>query len=168
MAPKKTPTVDITAEVMAASKVLQPAVKRLAKSLQDLDPASLPQGGVSDLLYDLRHISKVLSALIAPFSDTVDPTIKAVEGHIIQTLAVGESSGVQGMKARVQVTERVIPTVEDWQKFYAYIAKTKSFDLLNRAPNAAAIGERWDAKKQVPGVGKFHAKRVSCTKLGGK
>ena len=75
---------------------------------------------------------------------------------------------MQGHKSRVQVTESVIPTIENWKKFYAHIAKTKQFELLNRAPNRASILERWDNKKQIPGVGKFHAKKVSCTKLGGK
>jgi hypothetical protein len=93
---------------------------------------------------------------------------KQVEDHFIQTLAVGESSGVQGKKSRVQVTEAVRPTITDWDKFYAYIKKNNAFELLNRAPNRVAITERWDAKKQIPGVGSFHDKKVSCTKLSGK
>ena len=53
-------------------------------------------------------------------------------------------------------------------KFYAHLKKTGDFELLNRALNRAAVNERWAAHKQVPGVGKFHVKKVSCTKLGGK
>ncbi len=58
--------------------------------------------------------------------------------------------------------------VKDWDAFYKYVARTKSFDLLNRAVNREAARERWDARKQVPGMDKFHAKKVSCTKLNGK
>jgi hypothetical protein len=162
------PKVDIVAEVGAASKALQPAVKRLTKALAKLDPAGLPVGALADLLYDLRAVSKLPKSLSAPFDDLLDPVIKAVEEHFVRTLAVGESSGVQGKKSRVQVSENVVPVVEDWTKFYAFVAKTKSFELMNRALNRASVTERWDDKKQVPGVGKFHAKKVSCTKLSGK
>lgn len=162
------PKVDITTEVIAATKVLAPAVKRLTKAMSALDPAKLPHGAVADLLYELRQISKILNTLTSPFEDSVNPAIKLIEEHFVQTLAIGESSGVQGHKSRVQITDSVIPVVNDWPAFYAHIAKTKSFELLNRAVNKASVVERWDARKEVPGIGKFIAKKVSCTKLGGK
>lgn len=160
--------IEITAEVIAASKALAPAVKRLNKALAKLDPAKLPVGTASDLLYDLEQVCRLVPNLAAPFNDVINPAIKALEDHFIQALKVGESSGVQGMHSRVQVTESAVPNVEDWSKFYAYIAKNKAFELLNKAVNRVAVRERWEAKKQVPGVGKFIAKKVSCTKLSGK
>lgn len=166
--PKQAPKLDITVEISAASKALAPAVKRLTKSLAALDPASLPIGALADTLYDLRQLTKQLNSITAPFDDALTPAVKLLEEHFVQTLAVGESSGVQGLKSRVQVTDSVIPVVEDWPKFYAAIKKTGSFELLNRAVNRTAVQERWDAHKEVPGVGKFHAKKVSCTKLSGK
>jgi hypothetical protein len=165
-------SVDTSTELAAAAKALAPAVARMKKAMAAVDPKGLPIGALADLLYDLRQLGKQHKALIAPFDDLVEPVIKAVEEHFVQTLAVGESSGVQGLRSRVQVTEAVIPVVETanggWEKLYAYIKKTGSFELLGRALNRAAVIERWDAKKQIPGVGKFHAKKVSCTKLGGK
>jgi hypothetical protein len=163
-------SVDIANEVQAAAKALAPAAARLAKALGQLNPKGLPVGAVSDLLYDLRAVKTQVPNLAAPFDDALGPVIKLLEDYFVDTLAVGESSGVQGMHSRVQVTEKVVPTVapEDWPKFYAYMAKTKSWELLNKAINAKAVQERWDAKKQVPGVKPFHVKRVSCTKIGGK
>jgi hypothetical protein len=162
------PKLDISAQVEAASKALAPAVKNLTKALAAMDPAGLPVGSLVDALYDLRQLSKVLASITKPLDELIDPKVKQVEDHFIQTLAVGESSGVQGKKSRVQVTEAVRPTITDWDKFYAYIKKNNAFELLNRAPNRVAITERWDAKKQIPGVGSFHDKKVSCTKLSGK
>lgn len=159
---------DITAEVAEATKAIAPALKRLTKTLTNLQPKELPVGALSDLLYDMRQMGKLLNTIQVPFTDIIDPTIKLVEEHFIQTLEASEASGVQGQKSRVQVTTSVIPTVEDWTLFYDHIRKTKSFELLNRAVNRAAVTERWDAKKQVPGIGKFTAKKVSCTKLSGK
>jgi hypothetical protein len=164
----KTPTVDVLKEAQAATKALAPAAKRLAKALSTLAPERYAIGAVADLLYDLRQTDKLLGTLRAPFDDVIGPAVKALEEHFVQTLAVGESSGVQGHAARVQVTESLVPVVEDWPKFYAYIGRTKSYELLNRAVNRASVQERWEAKKQVPGVGVFHAKKVSCTKLSGK
>lgn len=165
----KKPSIDINAEVQAAIKVITPAVKKLKKNLNGtLDPEKLPIGMVVDLLYEIRGLKKLVNTITSPFDDIVQPAEKALEEHFINTLAVGESSGVQGQMARVQITESIIPVVEDWEKFYKHIAKTKSFELLNRAVNRTAVQERWDDRKQVPGVGSFHAKKVSCTKLGGK
>ncbi len=168
MATKKTVSVDVAAEVVVASKTLAPAVKRLKKVLDTLDPAKLPVGAAADLLYDLRQTAKMLSALSAPFDDAIGPAAKLLEEHFVQTLKVGEASGVQGMHSRIQVTEAAVPNVADWPKFYAHIKKTGAFELLGRAVNKAAVKERWDLKKDVPGVVVFRQKKVSCTKLGGK
>lgn len=169
MATKKSaPSVSINTELEAASKALDPAIKRLKKDLAKLDLKKLPGGAVADLLYDLRAVKSMLNALTKPLEEVLDPCCKEIEEHFIQTLEIGESSGLQGMHSRVQITESVVPVVQDWDKFYAHIQKTKSFELLNRAVNRKAVEERWENKKQVPGVDKFHAKKVSCTKLSGK
>ena len=77
---------------------------------------------------------------------------------------------MQGARSRVQVTDSPVPVIKpkDWNKFYAYVAKTKQWELLGRKVSTEAIRERWNAKQQVKFVGVFHAKKVSCTKLGGK
>lgn len=168
MATLQAPKLDISPEIAAASKALSPAVKRLNKILEKLAVDKLPIGAVADALYDMKQLTKILNALTAPFDDFLLPSVKTTEEFFIQKLAVGESSGVQGMKSRVQITESVVPIVKDWPTFYKHIKKTGEFELLNRAPNKTAIQERWDAKKQVPGIDKYHAKKTSCTKLAGK
>ena len=165
MASAKAPNIDISKEVALATKALAPAAKRLEKALAGLKPEQLPTGALADCLYDLKGLSKLLGSITAPFDDFLPATVKTVEDHFVNTLMVGESSGVQGFTSRVQVTESAVPTLDDPQKFYAYVRKNNAFELLNRALNRTAIQERWDAKKQIPGVGVFHAKKVSCTKL---
>ena len=166
----KAPNLDISKEVALATKALAPAAKRLEKALAGLKPEQLPTGALADCLYDLKGLSKLLSSITAPFDDFLPATVKTVEDHFVNTLAVGESSGVQGFTSRVQVTESPVPVVkpENWLKFWAYVAKTKQWDLLPRKVSVDAVRERWDAKKQVPHVGAFHVKKVSCTRLGGK
>jgi hypothetical protein len=155
-------------ELELAIKALKPALTRLVKATKGLDPKRVPVGRLADLLYDLRSVGRCFNSITAPFDDVVGPAIKAIEEHFIDSLAVGESSGVQGLAARVQITTSAVPVVEDWDKFYKHIRKTEEFDLLNRAVNREAVKERWEQKKRIPGVGTFNAKKVSCTKLNGK
>ena len=165
----KAPDVNLQAEVAEAMRALAPAVRRLKKALST-DYTKLNVGAVADLLYTLRTTTQLLNVITAPFDDILKPAIKAVEEYFVNTLEAGESSGVQGRFSRVQVTPHDIPVVNaaGWPKLYAYIKRTGSFELLNRAINREAVKERWAQKKQVPGVTVFHDKRVSCTKLGNK
>jgi hypothetical protein len=164
------PNVDILKEVTAAAKALKPAADRLRKALSSLDPKKLTFGAASDLLYDLRAVKGQVPALNAPFEDVLSVAVKSLEDYFVDSLKVGELSGVQGMASRTQVNDHPVPVVkpEDWQKFWEYVARSKQWDLLPRSINAAAVKERWNAKKQVKFVGVFHAKKVSCTKLAGK
>jgi hypothetical protein len=165
------PKVDVTKELQAAQKALAPALTRLKRAAATLDPKALPVGTAVDMLYAVRQASSSLAALIKPLrEDALDVMEGVLEEHFINTLAVGESSGVQGHAARVQVSSSPQPVVkpEDWEKFFAWVAKTKQWELLQRKVNREAVRERWDAKKRVQYVSVFNAKTVSCTKLGGK
>jgi hypothetical protein len=169
-APRKSIDVDIAKELKAAITALAPAAKRLTVALAKLDPKKIPSGTASDLLYDLRQVARQLSGIPSAVEDLVTSAIKLLEEHFINTLATDNSTGLQGARSRVQVTDSVVPVIkpEDWNKFYAYVAKTKQWELLGHKVSTEAIRERWAQKRQVKFVGVFHAKRVSVTKLGGK
>ena len=49
-----------------------------------------------------------------------------------------------------------IETPESWPKFYAHVAKTGSWDLLQKRLGERACQERWDAGDEIPGVKKFY------------
>ena len=83
----------------------------------------------------------------------------------MQQLPENDTTGVAGKTARIQIKKDVVARVVDWPKFYAYIKKNNAFELLNRAVNTKSVKERWDSKKQVPGVDKFDIKKVSLTKI---
>jgi hypothetical protein len=163
----KAPNLDISKDVALATKALAPAAKRLEKALAMLDPAKIPTGALADALYDLKALGKLLNSITAPFDDFLPATVKTIEDYFINTLEVGESSGVQGYLARVQVTTKPVPVIkpENWIKFWTYVAKTKQWDLLQRKVSSDAVRERWDNKKQVKFVDVFNAKSTSCTKL---
>ena len=59
------------------------------------------------------------------------------------------------------------PTVSNWDDFYKYVLKTKDFSLLERRPGKAAIKERWNDGKAVPGITRFPVDKLSFTKTKG-
>jgi len=164
----KLPPVDLAKEVRAAQKAMKPAVTRLTQVLRKFDPKKAAVGALADFLYDLRIAERSLAVITAPVTDLTAPMIKLIEEHFVNSLPVGEASGVQGYQARVQVTDTPIPQVkaEDWERFFQYVAKTRQWELLTHSLSREAVRERWDQKKEVKFVTAFHAKRVSCTKLG--
>lgn len=88
--------------------------------------------------------------------------------HLINNIPKSEATGVAGKLCRVSINTKTVPVVQDWEKFYEYVAKNRSkggFALLNRAVNAKAVSEIWDAGKQVPGVGSFNAVTLSVNKV---
>ena len=118
-------------------------------------------GACADALYALRQERAALQATMK----TLEDKEAALCEHIIETLPKSEASGVAGKVARVAVVVKVVPTVTDWDVLYKYIGKTKSWDLLQRRVSAAAVSERWDDAKDVPGVGRFNAVTVTVNKL---
>lgn len=118
-------------------------------------------GDVADLLYRTR------AARLAKKKEMEDLQAQetALKNHLIDTLPKSEASGVAGKAARVQILMKQRVGVEDWDKFYAYIKKTGSFELLQRRPSEAAIKERWEGKKTVPGVAAEAYVDVSVTKI---
>jgi hypothetical protein len=158
---------ELDAATAQAAKLLAPVAQKLNKLLTPLELEGLLGGAASDLMYSMRQAARTPATALAAFEDVFKPFDKRLEEHFINTLDAG-TTGVQGVASRVQVTTKSVPVVNDWPALYAHIAKKKEFDLLNKALSAAGVKERWDAGKQVPGVGPFIKKSVSCTKLGGK
>lgn len=84
---------------------------------------------------------------------------------IIDNLPKSQATGVAGKIARVQITKKPKPTFTDFNEFCKYVARTKSFDLLQKRLNEQAVKERWEDKKEIPGVGTHIVIGVSVTKL---
>ncbi len=114
----------------------------------------------ADLLYQLREERTIIQRK----ADEIEVYEKVLKSHLIDNLDKEDSTGVTGRVAHVKVLSEEVPTVKDWDKFYAFIKKGNSFHLLNRAVNKASVKELWDSGKDVPGVDKFNVIKVSITK----
>lgn len=117
-------------------------------------------GALADKLYTMeQELSKKVKAL-----KEYEAQVKALREDFINNLPK-DSSGIMGKVGRVKVTVKVKPTVEDWPSLYAHIKKTGSFELLQKRLGEAAVKERWDDKKEIPGVGRFNAVGLSVVKV---
>ena len=117
-------------------------------------------GACADRLYEVRQKRLAMQKEV----DEVEAEEKALKEHIINNLPKSDS-GAAGKVARVSVVTKDVPQVKDWDAFYKYVSRTKSFDLLQRRLSDAAIKERWENKKQVPGVEAFTVVSVSLNKV---
>lgn len=91
--------------------------------------------------------------------------------HILREIPKGDTGAV-GKEYMAIRTEDDVYSIEDDQTFYAFVKRTSSFDLLNRAINQRAIRERLEdpkfAKryKTVPGTKAFKKIGLSVRKVG--
>lgn len=118
-------------------------------------------GACADRLYETRQKRLAMQKEV----DEVEAEEKALREHIIQTLPKSEASGVAGKVARVTVVTKDVPQVKDWDAFYKYVSRTKSFDLLQRRLGETAVKERWENGKKIPGVEAFTVVSVSLNKV---
>ena len=117
-------------------------------------------GACADKLHEIRDLRRKMQKVV----DAVEEIEKALNGHIIDNVPKGDGGAIGRLyKATVNVED--VPTVKDWTQFYAYIVKTKRFDMIQKRLSTAAITELWEAGKKVPGVEKFRVLKVSLTKI---
>jgi hypothetical protein len=115
----------------------------------------------ADELYKTREARLVAQKAV----EALESKESALKEHLINNLPKSDASGVAGKLARVTIVTKVIPQVKDWDKFYKFIKKTGSFDLMQRRLTDTAVQERWDNGKEVPGVEPFNVVKVSLNKV---
>lgn len=84
---------------------------------------------------------------------------------LIDNVGKSNTAGVTGRTHRVSVKVKSVPRIEDEAKFMAAAKRKGNEDLLKQTINDAAIRERWDAGKTIPGVGTFEVVSLSLNKL---
>lgn len=121
-------------------------------------------GACADRLYKLREERFELSRKIKE----IEAEESEIKNYVINNLNKHDANGVSGKLANVKVKTEEMPIVEDWEAFYKYVTRTKSFDMLQKRINTKAIRERIEDKKDFAkkaGIGSFTTVSVSITKL---
>lgn len=151
MATRKPRTAAESGAELHAKAAALPADFKMPKSL----------GAAIDDLYKRREKRYELQRIVAQMSNAES----ALRDYIINTLPKSEATGAAGKVARAQVTTKIVPTIADFDELWKFAKRTNSPELFQRRLSAAAVQERWEAGKTVPGVGKFNAIDVSITKI---
>lgn len=94
-----------------------------------------------------------------------------VFNHILDSIPKGDGGAV-GKKFKAVRKEEDVYSISDDTAFYAFVKKTGSFDLLNRAINQRAVRERMEDPKfmkshkgGVPGTKAYKRFTLSVTKV---
>lgn len=132
-------------------------------SSETLPPPGIPKtvGDAIDMLQDVRALRMAKEKEAAVIKERESALAEHIRGKL---KAAGLESG-RGKKATFTITVNEQVKVADWDKFYAYILKTKAWELMQKRVGATAIKERWKAGVQVPGVEKLELPDYSLTKL---
>lgn len=118
-------------------------------------------GACADKVYELRNKRLEQQKIV----DAIEDEEKALKKHIIENLPKSEATGAAGKIARVSVISFEVPQVKDWEAFWKAFNKKTDTDLLQRSVNKAAINERLEAGKKVPGVEIYKDLKLSITKV---
>lgn len=117
---------------------------------------------------DLYGVTKEKRLALQKQVDEIEADEKALKEHLINNIPKSDGVGAIGKLWQTKVVTDTVPRVEDWELFYAHIAKTRSkggFALLNKAVNAKSVKEVWESGKKVPGVTTFTTVKLSLSKL---
>lgn len=87
-----------------------------------------------------------------------------LEGDIMQAMAEAgtyRAASEHGHTCNLQ--KKTHPAVVNWEEFYAYVAETGSFDLLQKRLSAPAFRDRWNEGAAIPGAGSSEVWDLSIT-----
>jgi len=86
-----------------------------------------------------------------------------LEDKILQHFTDEEISSVRVPGGLATKIVEVVPQVDDWDAFYAFVRKQDAFELLQKRITSTAWRERVDAGQEVPGVGTFNRVYLKLT-----
>lgn len=129
--------------------------------------ASIPDsmGAVADEYALTRNFRLAMEKVVEPVKERESE----LRDHMIRNLEKsrdeGKDTGAAGRLYRVQIKDKEIPKVNNWQEFWDFIAVNKRFDLLQKRTSDKAIMDMVEADQMPPGVETVLIPDVSVTKV---
>ena len=118
-------------------------------------------GGTADKLFRLRAKRLVSERRV----EAMKAEERKLKSHAGELLKKDHLESARGKFATVTRNVKAIPTVEDWDALYEFIAKNDAFELLQKRPALGACRERWDNEEVIPGVKRDTLIDISVTKV---
>jgi hypothetical protein len=117
----------------------------------------LAVGATIDQLWGFREQKRGLEAQVKE----AEEKIKEIEEQLMERLDKEGLEKATGTKASVSITTSITADVQDWDSFFAYIAKNKFWHLVQKRASDPGVRELWEQGKKVTGVVPFTKKRIN-------
>lgn len=99
-------------------------------------------------LWKAQQAVKRAEAKVKPLKDAANALEAELQGAMIENKL--ESIAIK--EATISLKRTVFAQLVDDKAFFAYVAKTKAWDLVRKQPVTAACRARWEDNVKVPGV----------------
>lgn len=114
-----------------------------------------------DALYTLREQKRELNQQIKE----IDENYSQIESKLIAMLQEQEMDTGKSKLASATISTSIVPNVDDWEAFYAFIVETNQPFLLERRPSVTAYRDLLQAGEEIPGVEPFTKVSLSLRKI---
>lgn len=118
---------------------------------------ALPLGSMIDSLWQLREDKRKSEAA----TKLIEKDIEAAETELLERLDKEGMDKATGKLGTISVGEALVGTIEDWDAFTAFLAKTKNFQLVQRRISDVAYRELLGMGKPVPGIKPFTKRKLN-------
>jgi len=110
-------------------------------------------GVMIDEMYALRERKKAFEKQASDVQKEYD----LVEARLMERMRSEGTPKAGGLYATVTFSERLLPSVKDWDKFWKFIGRKKWYHLLEKRASVSGCREVWDMNLRggIPGVEKF-------------
>ncbi len=118
---------------------------------------------ISTLINSLVDIRKQKADLAAQIKE-LNTTEAGLEKDIMHAMTeAGTFRAASDVGHTVNMAKKVHPAIVNWEDFYAYVAETKNFDLIQKRLSGPAFRDRWDQGVAIPGASSSEVWELSIT-----
>jgi hypothetical protein len=162
MATKKKPAIFTPGQAVPDSADVTDAIialdlAKVEEKVVANDPELVDLADMADAYWNLREQRLKIKKEV----DDLELKEKMLSVRILERMEKLRLTAIGGSVVTLTLKTTYEPTVENWPSFYEYIQQSGEFDLLYRRLNPAAVKQRWEADKPVPGVTKFPVTKLA-------
>lgn len=127
-------------------------------------PKKVTLGSSIDALWALREDKRTAEAAVK----LIEEKIAALEAVVMENLEAEGIDASRGKAASVSITSVTSFSIDDFDAFAKYVARTKYFHLFQRRVSEVAVREVFELKGAVPGLAPFTKKKLNLRSLAAK
>lgn len=118
-------------------------------------------GSTIDEIWALREDKRKAEIVVKD----IEAKIAGKEEALLGRMDKEDTRKAEGKHASVAITEATVGTIEDWDAFTTYLAKSKNFHLIQKRISDPAYRELLGMGKPVPGVKPFTKRKLTVRSL---